>query len=157
MVQLTDLAFAEENNRFKELIQDKLMNADSNLKLKNHKVGSKAIEDLLSRRFSVNKEEQVEYSEAYRQKTEANQLEESMVRRSKVSSQVSISHKLKGPEVLVKEFQTIVDRRKQEEEEKRAIELKKQLLEEKKKVSVKKELEITNLLRGQIGEAQIRD
>jgi hypothetical protein len=45
------------------------MNANSNLKLKNHKVGSKAIEDILFRRFNVNKEEQVEYSEAFRQKT----------------------------------------------------------------------------------------
>jgi hypothetical protein len=31
------------------------------------------------------------------------------------------------------------------------------LLEERKKVSVRKELEITNLLRGQIGEAQLRE
>jgi hypothetical protein len=37
-----------------------------------------------------------------------------MIKKSKVSSQVSISQKLKGPEVLVREFQTIVDRRKQE-------------------------------------------
>lgn len=31
------------------------------------------------------------------------------------------------------------------------------MIEEKKKISVKKELEITNLLRGQIGEAQMRE
>ena len=55
VVQLTDLAFAEENSQLKELIQDKLMTANSNLKMKNHKVGSKPIEDILSKRFSVNK------------------------------------------------------------------------------------------------------
>lgn len=43
-------------------------------------------------------------------------MEESSMRRSKVSSQVTLVNKLRGPEVLVKEFQTIVDKRKQEEE-----------------------------------------
>ena len=35
--------------------------------------------------------------------------------------------------------------------------MKRHLVEEKKKINVKKELEITNLLRGQIGEAQLRE
>ena len=51
----------------------------------------------------------------------------------------------------------MIQKRKHEEEEKRAYEMKRQLIEEKKKINVKKELEITNLLRGQIGEAQIRE
>lgn len=39
----------------------------------------------------------------------------------------------------------------------KALDIKKNVIEDKKKLSVKKELEITNLLRGQIGEAQIRE
>ena len=55
-----------------------------------------------------------------------------------------------------KKKRQLEEKRKQEEEARKLIELKKQILEEKKKINVKKELEITNLLRGQIGEAQLR-
>ena len=58
---------------------------------------------------------------------------------------------------MAKEFKAVVDKRKQEEEERRAQELKKQLIEERRKLSVKREMEISNLLRGQVGEAQLRD
>ena len=50
-----------------------------------------------------------------------------------------------------------MDKRKEEEEQRKAQELKKQLVEERKKLSIKREMEIANLLRGQVGEAQLRD
>lgn len=38
-----------------------------------------------------------------------------MIHKSKVTSQLSLSNKLKGPENLIKEFQSIVEKRKQDE------------------------------------------
>lgn len=58
---------------------------------------------------------------------------------------------------MAKDFKLMIEKRKQEEEERKALEIKRNLMEEKKKINVKKELEITNLLRGQIGEAQMRE
>ena len=63
MVQLTDIAFGQDHPDLKELIKEKVMKANSHLKLNNHKIGSKALEDLLAKRFGVTKDEQVEYSE----------------------------------------------------------------------------------------------
>lgn len=81
-----------------------------------------------------------------------------MVRKSKVHSQATvISTRIKAPENMAKDFKLMIEKRKQEEEERKALEIKRNLMEEKKKINVKKELEITNLLRGQIGEAQMRE
>lgn len=111
---------------------------------------------MLLKRFGITKEQQVEHSEQFSKKQSAN-LEQSRLNRSKAQSYVSVTSKLKGPDSLVKEFEKIAEKRKQEEEERKVVELKKQVFEEKKKLNVKKQLEIMNLLRGQVGEAQIRE
>ena len=41
---------------FKELIKEKIMKANSYLKLNNHKIGCKALEDIMSKRFGVSKD-----------------------------------------------------------------------------------------------------
>ena len=46
----------------KDLIKQKIMEANATIKLNNHKVGSKALEDILKQKFGVSKEEQVEHS-----------------------------------------------------------------------------------------------
>ena len=56
-------------------------------------------------------------------------MEEATLKKSKAYSQSSITSKLKGPENLTKQFQLIAEKRKQEEEERKLIELKKQILE----------------------------
>ena len=147
----------QEADELHSVMKDKILNCNAHIRLHNHKVGSKALEDLLSRKFKVEKQEQVAFSEEFSAKKMASSMEESAVRRSKVHSQVSVLHKLKGPENMAKDFKAVIEKRKHEEEEKRAQELKKQLVDERKKLSVKRELEISNLLRGQVGEAQLRD
>jgi hypothetical protein len=68
-------------------------------------------------------------------------MEESNLRKSNApSSSQAVMSRLKGPENITREFQLIIEKRKQEEEEKRALDLKRQYLEEKKKMSVRKEL-----------------
>lgn len=115
------------------------MKANAYLKMNNHKIGSKRLEDLLAKKFEVTKDEQNLYSEEYKQKIESNNMEESAIKKSKAHSQATVlSTKVKAPEFLAKEFQHMIEKRKHEEEEKRALEIKKQLLEEKKRISVKK-------------------
>ena len=66
-------------------------------------------------------------------------MEESSVRKSRMIPP-NLQAKLKGPEILVREFEEIVNRRKEHEDEKRVLDMKRHLVEEKKKISVKKEL-----------------
>jgi hypothetical protein len=63
IITLTDFAFAENAEELKEVIKEKLLNANANIRMNNHKIGSKQLEDLLTRRFAISKEEQVEHSE----------------------------------------------------------------------------------------------
>ena len=85
----------------KDLIKQKIMEANATIKLNNHKVGSKALEDILKQKFGVSKEEQVEHSESFGRKISA-EMEEATLKKSKAYSQSSIASKLKGPENLTK-------------------------------------------------------
>ena len=78
------------------------MNTNAHIRLHNHKVGSKTLEDMLSRRFNVQRQEQVAFSEDFSAKKAAANLEESAVRKSKIMSQSSVAQRLKGPENMVK-------------------------------------------------------
>lgn len=81
----------------KELVRAKLLDSNAHIRLNNHKVGSKALEDILHKKFGISKEEQVEHSEEFNRKVSAD-LEESMLRKSKtLSSQQVITSRLKGP------------------------------------------------------------
>jgi hypothetical protein len=113
ITRLTDLAFSEEAEELKETIKEKLLNSNAYIRLNNHKIGSKPLEELLNKRFGITKDEQVEHSEEFSKKVSAG-LEESMLRRSKAQSNTS-ALRLKGPENLTKEFQAIAERRKLEE------------------------------------------
>jgi hypothetical protein len=70
--RITDLAFSEENEEVREIIKEKLMNTNSYIRLNNHKIGSKQLEDMLLRRFDITKDEQVEHSEEFKQKVVSN-------------------------------------------------------------------------------------
>lgn len=63
IISLTDFAFADNGEDLREAIKEKLLNANSTIRMNNHKIGSKQLEDLLSRRFGISKEEQVEHAE----------------------------------------------------------------------------------------------
>ena len=79
------------------------MDCNSQIRLNNHKIGSKALEDILVKRFGLSKEEQMEHSEEFKQKISV-EAEDSLLKKSKTQSQSSIATKLKGPENLTKEF-----------------------------------------------------
>lgn len=46
----------------KEIIKQKVMDSNSQIRLNNHKIGSKPLEEILYKKFGISKEEQVEHS-----------------------------------------------------------------------------------------------
>jgi hypothetical protein len=63
VLTLLDLFLSQQNEDLKDLIKQKLLDSNAAIRLNNHKVGSKAIEDILQRRFGLSKDEQVEHAE----------------------------------------------------------------------------------------------
>ena len=43
----------------KEIVKEKIMDSNSQIRLNNHKIGSKALEEILFKKFGISKEEQV--------------------------------------------------------------------------------------------------
>jgi hypothetical protein len=80
----------------KEIVKQKILDSNAYIRLNNHKIGSKTLEDILNRKFGISKEEQVEHSQEFSKKISAD-MEDSILRKSKAQSQASISSKLKGP------------------------------------------------------------
>lgn len=82
-------------------MKEKMLNICSFIKFSNHKTGSKALEDALAKKLKISKEEQQIHYEEYSKKANLSN-EEDMVRKSKISSQVSIASKLKAPANITK-------------------------------------------------------
>ena len=95
--KIEELFSTQEADELRETLKEKIMNCNAHIRLHNHKVGSKALEEMLSKKFGVQRQEQVAFSEEFSAKKAAVNLEESAVRKSKLMSQVSIAQKLKGP------------------------------------------------------------
>lgn len=83
-----------------------------------------------------------------------------MARRNMTSSAGAMplsSSRYGGPPHLKKGFDEVAEKRRQEEEERRVIEEKREKEEALKKIQVRKELEKTNLLRGFMQEAELKE
>lgn len=63
VMALLDLFLSQQSEDLKQLLKQKLLDSNAAIRLSNHKVGSKPIEDLLQRRFNISKEDQVEHAE----------------------------------------------------------------------------------------------
>jgi hypothetical protein len=63
VLALLELFVSQQNDDLKDMLKQKLLDGNANIRLNNHKVGSKAIEDILHKRFAISKEEQVEHAE----------------------------------------------------------------------------------------------
>lgn len=71
VLTLLDLFVSQENDQLKELLRQKLLDTNAFIRLNNHKVGSKALEDLLQKKFGISKQEQLDHSEEFTRKVSA--------------------------------------------------------------------------------------
>ena len=120
----------------------------------------KTLSNILRQRFGVSREEEEEFNEEFRVKRSLAAMEESMARKKMTSSAGVMplsSSRYGGPSHLRKGFDEVTEKRRQEEEERRAQEEKREREEAMKKLQVKRELEKTNLLRGFMQEAELKE
>ncbi len=111
--RLTGIVVANiEDPVYKSYIKDDLLGANSLIRQKHFKVGSKGISSILQKRFQISKDEELHHDEDYKiRKSEA--MEQSMARKKTNNLQNSLlSVKKSGPEHLTKQFNDIIQKRK---------------------------------------------
>lgn len=53
---LLELFVSQQSEDLKDMLKQKLLDGNANIRLNNHKIGSKAVEEILHKRFGLSKE-----------------------------------------------------------------------------------------------------
>ena len=121
--KMVDLSKKIDNDGFLSYLKNELLDANAHIRKNNFKVNSKGITNIL-RKLGISKEDEQDYDEEYRSKKEMSNMEGSLARKKNILTNLSMlaSSRVGGPDHLRKEFSDIVEKRKKEENERKAEE-----------------------------------